>query len=69
MLQKSTIEAAAWSLHKAEKARQQALFAMTGEHFMGYFACRSIALAMECVEFSEAGTWKKNNIHAGCKKS
>lgn len=40
------------------------LFGMIGEHFSPVFKCRGIALSMELYEFGEAGTWKKNNIHA-----
>jgi len=40
------------------------LFAMICEHFAPAFARRSLALSLEIVEFSEAGTWKQNNIHA-----
>lgn len=45
------------------------LFAMLKEHFATLFARRGLALSMEIVEFSEAGTWKHNNIHARYKKS
>lgn len=45
------------------------LFAMLKEHFASLFARRGLALSMEIVEFSEAGTWKHNNIHARYKKS
>ena len=45
------------------------LFAMLKEHFADVFARRGLALSMEIVEFSEAGTWKHNNIHARYKKS
>lgn len=45
------------------------LFAMLKEHFAALFARRGLALSMEIVEFSEAGTWKHNNIHARFKKS
>lgn len=45
------------------------LFAMLKEHFAELFARRGLALSMEIVEFSEAGTWKHNNIHARFKKS
>ncbi len=41
-----------------------ALFAMMKEHFASLFARRGLALSMEIAEFSEAGTWKHNNIHA-----
>lgn len=40
------------------------LFKMICEHFAPIFARRSLALSLEIVEFSEAGTWKQNNIHA-----
>jgi len=42
---------------------------MLKEHFAALFARRGLALSMEIVEFSEAGTWKHNNIHARFKKS
>lgn len=45
------------------------LFAMLKAHFAALFARRGLALSMEIVEFSEAGTWKHNNIHARYKKS
>ncbi len=45
------------------------LFAMLCEHFAALFAQRGLALSMEFSEFSEAGTWKKNNIHPRYKKS
>ena len=44
------------------------LFAMLKAHFADIFARRGLALSMEIVEFSEAGTWKHNNIHARYKK-
>ncbi|MBS7348570.1 MAG: 5-carboxymethyl-2-hydroxymuconate Delta-isomerase [Comamonas sp.] len=46
-----------------------ALFAMLSEHFAAQFERRGLALSMECSEFSEAGTWKKNNIHPRYKKA
>ncbi len=45
------------------------LFTMLKDHFAALFARRGLALSMEIVEFSEAGTWKHNNIHARYKKS
>ncbi len=45
------------------------LFAMLKDHFAGLFARRGLALSMEIVEFSEAGTWKHNNIHARYRKA
>jgi 5-carboxymethyl-2-hydroxymuconate isomerase len=44
------------------------LFDMVKEHFADLYARRYLALSMELVEFSEAGTWKHNNVHARFKK-
>lgn len=46
-----------------------ALFAMIKAHFADLFARRGLALSMEICEFSEAGTWKHNNIHARYSKA
>lgn len=55
---------------EAEKKKAcDELFAMMTEHFAPVFATRGLALSMEFGEFSEAGTWKKNNIHARYKKA
>ncbi len=40
------------------------LFKMISEHFADITKRRTLALSLEIVEFSEAGTWKQNNIHA-----
>ena len=45
------------------------LFWMISEHFATIFQKRSLALSLEISEFSEAGTWKQNNIHARYKKT
>jgi len=45
------------------------LFKVISEHFAAIFQKRSLALSLEIVEFSEAGTWKQNNIHARYKKA
>lgn len=44
------------------------LFHVIKEHFAGQFANRYLALSLELVEFSEAGTYKHNNIHQRFKK-
>ena len=55
---------------EAEKKKAcDELFAMMTEHFAAVFAERGLALSMEFSEFSEAGTWKKNNIHPRYKKT
>lgn len=43
------------------------LFAMVKDHFAEIFASRFLALSLEIQEFSEAGTWKQNNIHGRYK--
>ncbi|WP_391205333.1 5-carboxymethyl-2-hydroxymuconate Delta-isomerase [Psychrobacillus sp. L4] len=45
-----------------------ALFEVMKEHFANLMAKRYLALSMELIEFSEAGTYKQNNIHARFKK-
>ncbi len=45
------------------------LFAMMEAHFAPLFSKRYLALSMELGEFSEAGTWKHNNIHARFRHS
>ena len=44
------------------------LFAVMKDHFADLFARRYLALSMEFAEFSEAGTYKHNNIHGRYKK-
>lgn len=51
-----------------KQAAGDALFAMVAEHFAALFARRFLALSLEIQEFSEAGTWKQNNIHSRYKK-
>lgn len=45
------------------------LFDMLKAHFAKLFERRPLALSMEIVEFSEAGTWKQNNIHMRYRKA
>ncbi len=44
------------------------LFDMITDHFSENFEKRYLALSMEYNEFSEAGTYKKNNVHDRFKK-
>jgi 5-carboxymethyl-2-hydroxymuconate isomerase len=46
----------------------QALFEMMKAHLAEQFEQRYIALSMEFAQFSEAGTFKHNNVHARFKK-
>ncbi len=52
-----------------KKQAFDALFELIKTHFAALYAKRYLALSMEVNEFSEAGTWKHNNIHARFKKS
>jgi 5-carboxymethyl-2-hydroxymuconate isomerase len=44
------------------------LFTVMREHFAQQFAAHGLALSLEIAEFSEAGTWKHNNLHARFRK-
>lgn len=44
-----------------------AIFEVMKEHFASLMASRYLALSMELIEFSEAGTYKQNNIHSKFK--
>lgn len=52
-----------------KKATCDDLFEVIKEHFADLFSKRYLALSMELVEFSEAGTYKHNNIHQRFKKN
>jgi 5-carboxymethyl-2-hydroxymuconate isomerase len=51
------------------KATCAALFEVLEQHFASQFATQGLALSLEASEFSEAGTWKHNNLHARFKKA
>lgn len=51
----------------AKKATGDALFALIRQHFAAEFDQHGLALSLEINEFSEAGTWKHNNLHARLK--
>lgn len=51
----------------ARKAAGDALFGVMKTHFERQFASQGLALSLEIAEFSEAGTWKHNNLHARFK--
>lgn len=50
------------------RATGDALFEVLRAHFEALHARRGFALSLEIAEFSEAGTWKHNNLHARFKK-
>jgi 5-carboxymethyl-2-hydroxymuconate isomerase len=44
------------------------LFDVMKDHFARVYAKQGLALSLEVGEFSEAGTWKHNNLHARFRK-
>jgi 5-carboxymethyl-2-hydroxymuconate isomerase len=46
-----------------------AVFELIKQHFAAQFAAQGLALSLELIEFSEAGTWKHNNLHARSRKT
>ncbi|QTD94676.1 5-carboxymethyl-2-hydroxymuconate Delta-isomerase [Burkholderia anthina] len=51
----------------AKQAAGDALFDIIRQHFADAFERHGLALSLELNEFSEAGTWKHNNLHARLK--
>jgi 5-carboxymethyl-2-hydroxymuconate isomerase len=45
------------------KATGDALFEALKKHFAREYEAQGLALSLEITEFSEAGTWKHNNLH------
>ena len=64
-----TMKIGAGRSEEAKKKTGDELFRMISDHFAAIFQKRTLALSLEIVEFSEAGTWKQNNIHARYKKN
>lgn len=64
-----TLKVGAGRSGAARKKTGDELFAMICEHFAAIYQKRPLALSLEIVEFSEAGTWKQNNIHARYKNN
>ncbi|MCC7462778.1 MAG: 5-carboxymethyl-2-hydroxymuconate Delta-isomerase [Gammaproteobacteria bacterium] len=50
-------------------AAGNALFEVIKQHFAAQFAAQGLALSLEVSEFSEAGTWKHNNLHQRSRPS
>jgi len=46
----------------------EAIFEVIKEHFTLLMSTRYLALSMELIEFSDAGTYKQNNIHSRFNK-
>lgn len=63
-----TLKIGSGRAEEAKKAACDKLFDVMKEHFSDLFSKRYLALSMELYEFSEAGTYKLNNIHQRYKK-
>ncbi|CAB3786173.1 5-carboxymethyl-2-hydroxymuconate Delta-isomerase [Paraburkholderia caffeinilytica] len=63
----ANLKIAAGRSDAAKKATGDALFEAIKQHFAAEFEQHGLALSLEINEFSEAGTWKHNNLHARLK--
>ena len=53
---------------EVKKEACNAMFEVMKDHFASLMSTRYLALSMELIEFSEAGTYKQNNIHTRFEK-
>lgn len=60
----ATLKMGAGRSEQTKAATGDALFAIMKEHFAPIYERSGLALSLEITEFSEAGTWKHNNLHA-----
>ncbi len=63
----ATLKIGAGRSEEVKKAAFDQVFETIKDHFADLYAKRYLALSMEISEFSEAGTYKHNNIHARFK--
>ncbi|WP_431822739.1 5-carboxymethyl-2-hydroxymuconate Delta-isomerase [Burkholderia sp. F1] len=64
-----TLKIGAGRSDAVKQAACDALFDAINAHFAELYARRYLALSMELSEFSEAGTYKHNNIHARYRRA
>ena len=64
-----TLKIGAGRTEQEKKKAFEELFAMMKEHFQGIYETRAFALSLEVGEFSEAGTYKYNNLHGRLRKA
>lgn len=64
----ATLKIGAGRTDAVKQATCDTLFETIKAHFADLFARRYLALSLELVEFSEAGTWKHNNLHQRFRK-
>jgi 5-carboxymethyl-2-hydroxymuconate isomerase len=63
----ATLKIGAGRDEATRKRAGNALFEVMKSHFAALYDKRYLALSMEIAEFSEAGTWKHNNVHTRFK--
>lgn len=63
-----TLKIGAGRSEAVKRETGEELFAVLKAHFAEVYARRFLALSLEITEFSEAGTFKQNNIHARFRK-
>ncbi|RNA66696.1 5-carboxymethyl-2-hydroxymuconate Delta-isomerase [Alteribacter keqinensis] len=63
-----TVKIGAGRSEKDKTGTSEAVFEVVTDHFADVYERRYLALSLELVEFSEAGTMKKNNIHGRYRK-
>ena len=63
----ATLKIGAGRDEATRKRAGDALFEAMKSHFAALYEKRYLALSMEIAEFSEAGTWKHNKVHARFK--
>ncbi|MEC5406038.1 5-carboxymethyl-2-hydroxymuconate Delta-isomerase [Paraburkholderia sp. MPAMCS5] len=63
----ANLKIAAGRSEATKRATDDALFALIKQHFATEFEQTGLALSLEINEFSEAGAWKHNNLHARLK--
>jgi 5-carboxymethyl-2-hydroxymuconate isomerase len=64
----ATFKVGAGRSDAVRRATGDALFAIIKQHFAAHHERMGLALSLELAEFSEAGTWKHNNLHARLRK-
>ncbi|HZG72030.1 MAG TPA: 5-carboxymethyl-2-hydroxymuconate Delta-isomerase [Chondromyces sp.] len=64
----ATLKIGAGRSEEDKKATCDEIFALMKEHFNKLYDERYLALSLELFEFSEAGTYKYNNIHNRFRK-
>ncbi len=65
----ATVKIGAGREPEAVRRTAETVFDMMKDHFQALFQSRTLALSLEIIEFSEAGTLKHNNIHARYAKT